>query len=89
MTTSTRSTTMPNPADVTLLPSASYAEAHAVLSGTAERLRTTGATANIDRLAADLRAARSAHAICRDRLGAIRREIDVEVAAAQADGVTT
>ena len=80
---------MPIPTEITLQPTASYAEAYAVLSGIAERLRATGATANIDRLAADLRAARAAHAVCRDRLAAIRREIDVEVAAAQADGVTT
>ena len=80
---------MTNATDTTLPPTASYAEAYAVLSGIAERLRVTGSTANIDRLAADLRTARAAHAVCRDRLAAIRREIDVEVAAAQAEGVTT
>lgn len=74
--------------DTALKPTATYAEAYAVLSGIAERLRATGSTASIDRLAADLRTARAAHAVCRDRLAAIRREIDQEVAAAQADEAT-
>ena len=79
-------TTALSTAEGTLKPTATYAEAYATLSAIAERLRATGSTAGIDRLAADLRAARAAHAVCRDRLAAIRAEIDLEVAAAQTDG---
>ncbi|MDX7952943.1 hypothetical protein P7D22_17400 [Lichenihabitans sp. Uapishka_5] len=83
--TPSKTTTLPQAADTILKATATYAEAYATLSSIAERLRATGSTASIDRLAADLRAARSAHAVCRDRLAAIRAEIDQEVAAAQVD----
>ena len=59
-----------------------YASAYARLAAIAEKLRGTGATANLDSIVDDLRAARAAHAICKARLDAIRREVDAEVEAA-------
>ena len=61
-----------------------YAAAYARLSAIAEKLRTAGATANVDDLVSDLHMARSAAAICRARLEAIRREVDAEVEATEA-----
>ncbi|MCW6512988.1 hypothetical protein [Lichenifustis flavocetrariae] len=80
-----KSPTSPLPA---LAPTATYAEAYATLAAIAERLRSTGTTATIDTLASDLREARAAHAVCRDRLAAIRREIDAEITAVRADETT-
>ncbi len=59
-----------------------YAAAYNRLAAIAEKLRGTGATANLDGIVDDLRAARAAHAICKSRLDAIRREVDAEVEAA-------
>ena len=63
---------------------ATYAEAYAQLNAIAERLRT-GTAASVDTLVEDVRAARRAHAVCRDRLAAVRAEIDVEIAAASGE----
>lgn len=59
-----------------------YASAYTRLASIAEKLRSTGATANLDSIVDDLRAARAAQAICKARLDAIRREVDAEVEAA-------
>ena len=66
-------------------PTATYADAYARLARLAEKLKGNGvATASIDSLVDDVRAARAAHAQCRERLAAIRAEIDAEIAAAEA-----
>lgn len=57
----------------------SYASAYATLSAIAEKLKGAGATADLDGIVDDLRAARAAHAICKARLDTIRREVDAEV----------
>lgn len=59
-----------------------YAAAYARLSQIAEKLKTSGASANVDSIVEDLRAARLAYSICKSRLDAIRREVDAEVEAA-------
>ena len=59
-----------------------YAAAYAKLSQIAEKLKNTGATASVDSLVDDLRAARIAYRTCKIRLDAIRREVDTEVEAA-------
>ena len=59
-----------------------YASAYAKLSAIAERLKGAGATADLDSLVRDLREARAAHDFCKNRLDAIRREVDAEVEAA-------
>ena len=60
----------------------SYAAAYARLAAIAEKLKGAGATANLDEIVDDLRAARAAHAVCKARLDVIRREVDAEVEAA-------
>ena len=62
----------------------SYAANYARLAAIAERLRAGGAAVSVDTLVEDVRAARLAHEVCRARLDAVRREIDAEVAAAEA-----
>ena len=59
-----------------------YAAAYARLAAIAERLRAGGAATSVDTLVEDVRAARAAYELCRNRLDAVRREIDAEVAAA-------
>ena len=71
--TKTMTTTMPVAATET------YAAAYATLTNIAQRL-STGSGATIDNLAADVRAAHQAHATCRARLDAIRREVEAEAA---------
>ena len=61
-----------------------YATAYARLTAIAERLRGAGATSDLESLVRDLRDARAAHAFCKNRLDAIRREVDAEVEAAGA-----
>ena len=58
-----------------------YAAAYAKLTAIAEKLKGAGAVANLDDIVDDLRAARAAHAVCKERLDAIRREVDAEVEA--------
>ena len=59
-----------------------YAAAYARLAAIAERLKGAGAAASHDDIVDDLKAARAAHAVCKARLDAIRREVDAEVEAA-------
>lgn len=59
-----------------------YSAAYARLSTIAERLKNNTAATTVDSLVEDVRAAREAYALCRARLDAVRREIDVEIAAA-------
>ena len=61
-----------------------YAAAYGRLSQIAERLKANTAT-SVDGLVADVREARAAYAVCKERLDAVKREIDVELAAAQAE----
>jgi exonuclease VII small subunit len=61
-----------------------YSAAYARLSAIAERLKNNTAATTVDSLVEDVRAAREAYALCRARLDAVRREIDVEIAAAEA-----
>jgi exonuclease VII small subunit len=56
----------------------SYAENYAILKGIAEKLRNAG-PANIDTLIEDFRRARTAYGFCRERLDAIRDEIEAEI----------
>ncbi len=69
----------------TPLPTTTYAAAYAQLAAIADKLRSTANTGSVDTLVDDIRQARAAHAICRTRLDAIRHEIDVEIAAVEAD----
>ncbi len=59
-----------------------YAAAYARLSQIAEKLKISGAAASIDNIVEDLRAARLAYITCKDRLDAIRREVDLEMESA-------
>ena len=61
-------------------PTATYAAAYAKLSAIAEKLRATGSAATVDTLVDDIRAARSAHAICKSRIEAVMKEFEAEVA---------
>lgn len=61
-----------------------YAAAYAELSSIADKLRIGGQAAGVDEIVDLLKAARAAHAICRDRLAAIRREVDLELEATEA-----
>ncbi len=61
-----------------------YAAAYAALTQIADKLRTGGQAAGVDEIVDLLKAARAAHAICRERLDAVRREVDVELEAAEA-----
>ena len=61
-----------------------YSAAYARLSAIAEQLKNNTAATTVDSLVEDVRAAREAYALCRARLDAVRREIDVEIAAAEA-----
>ena len=72
----------PTPTAVAPPSTASYAGAYAQLAAIAERLKTAGTATSIDTLVQDVRAARTAHAVCRDRLAAVRAEIDAELALA-------
>ncbi|MCW6512984.1 exodeoxyribonuclease VII small subunit [Lichenifustis flavocetrariae] len=74
----TQNTTIPAPTQT-------YAAAYQRLNEIATRLRAPGSAATIDTLAADVRAARDAYQACKDRLDAIRREIDQEIGPADAD----
>lgn len=65
--------------DFSLTPTLTYAAAYARLAAIAERLRATGSAASIDTLIDDIRQARSLHAICGDRIDAVRREFEAEV----------
>ena len=58
-----------------------YAAAYARLTAIAERLKGAGATSDLESVVRDLRDARAAHAFCKNRLDAIRREVDAEVEA--------
>jgi exonuclease VII small subunit len=60
-----------------------YSAAYARLAAIAERLKNNTAATTVDSLVEDVRAAREAYALCRARLDAVRREIDVEIAAAE------
>ena len=71
--------------DFSLTPTLTYAAAYAKLAAIAERLRATGSAASIDTLVDDTREARSLHAICRDRIDAVRREFDAEMAGVAPD----
>ena len=64
----------------TAAPAQSYAAAYAKLAAIADKLRAAGSAASVDSLVEDLREARSAYAICRARLDAIRSEVDAEMA---------
>lgn len=64
--------------------SETYASAYARLTAIAERLKAAASAATVDTLVDDLRAARAAYAVCKDRLDNIRREVDLEVEAADA-----
>ncbi len=68
----------------TMAPAATetYASAYAKLNSIAEKLKGAGAMADLETLVLDLREARAAHAFCKSRLDAIRREVDAEVEAA-------
>lgn len=59
-----------------------YASAYARLASIAEKLKAPGATANIDNIVEDLRNARLAYRVCKERLDLIRREVDLEIEAA-------
>ena len=63
-------------------PTASYAAAYAQLTAIAERLKGAGTAVTVDTLVQDVRTARKAHGLCRDRLAAVRAEIDAELALA-------
>ena len=65
----------------TAKPVISYAAAYAQLAAIAERLKGAGTAASIDTLAEDVRNARLNYEVCRNRLSAIRAEIDVELSA--------
>ena len=71
--------------DFTLTSTLTYAAAYARLAAIAERLRATGSAASIDTLVDDTREARSLHAICRDRIDAVRREFEAEATRAAPD----
>jgi exonuclease VII small subunit len=64
-------------------PTETYSAAYARLSTIAERLKSNTAATTVDSLVDDVRTAREAYALCRARLDAVRREIDVEIAAAE------
>ena len=59
-----------------------YASAYARLSAIADKLRSGGQAAGVGEIVDQLRAARAAHATCKARLDAIRREVDAELEAA-------
>ena len=80
MTTTMKTTTAAAPASTQ-----SYAQAHAALAAIADRLRTASASISLDTLLADVQAARRLHAHLKHRLEAVRREIETEVAASDAD----
>ena len=61
-----------------------YAAAYGRLNQIAERLKASAVT-SVDSLVADVKEARAAYAICKARLDAVKCEIDVELAAAQAE----
>ena len=77
MTNKTASTAVPPAVTET------YASAYARLASIAEKLRTGGQAAGIDEIVDMLKAARAAHAVCKARLDAIRREVDAELEAAE------
>ena len=97
-TTKPTQTTMPSqaikgaapvaPPAIPLEPTASYATAYANLTAIAERLKGAGTAVSIDTLVQDVRAARMAHAVCRDRLAAVRAEVDAELALAEPSETT-
>ena len=78
MTTTSTQTVKLDPA-----PTATYAAAYARLTAIAQKLRTPASATTVDGLAADVRAARDAYAICRARLDAIRREVDEAIGPAE------
>ncbi len=71
--------------ELSLLSTATYAEAYAVLSRTAARLKAGEGAADIDNLARDIRLAKTAHAVCRARIEAVRAEIEAEFQGGHAD----
>lgn len=80
MTTTGRTTPAAAPAGTD-----TYTQAQAALAAIAERLRTASPTTGVDTLLADVRTARRLHGQLKDRLEAVRREIEAEVAATDAD----
>ena len=75
MTTKTLTTTA-----ITAKPAVTYATAYATLASIAERLKGPGTSASLDTLASDVSEARKCYQEARDRLDAIRAEIDAELA---------
>lgn len=61
-------------------PVTSYAAAYGQLAAIADRLKGSGTSATIDTLAEDVAAARRAFSLAKERLDAIRAEIDAELA---------
>ena len=76
MTTKTTTAT----ATASIKPATSYAAAYGQLAAIAERLKGAGTSATIDTLAEDVAAARRAFSLAKERLDAIRAEIDAELA---------
>ena len=64
----------------TAKPTVTYAAAYATLASIAERLKGAGTAASLDTLASDVSEARKCYQGARDRLDAIRAEIDAELA---------
>jgi hypothetical protein len=56
-----------------------YAKHYGILRSISERLRV-GGTADVDTLLEDSRSAMEAYEICRDRLDAIRAELNTQIA---------
>lgn len=79
-------TTTNPPAKVSPPPAATgtYAAAYAQLAGIADKLRAS-TTPAVDSLVEDLRAARAAYGVCRDRLAAVRAEIEAEIAVTETE----
>ena len=65
---------------ITAKPTVTYAAAYATLASIAERLKGPGTAASLDTLASDVYEARRCYQEARDRLDAIRIEIDAELA---------
>ena len=71
---------------ITLKPTDTYAAAYATLASIAERLKGPGTAASLDTLASDVSEARRCYQNARDRLDAIRIEIDAELASNSGSG---